>query len=824
MTSPSEVPHELSAISGRWAWLAAFGVSLGTALLIVSPFFWLGTASGHDIAFHASSWLEVAGQWKEGILFPRWCEWANNGFGEPRFIFYPPLSWMLGAALGFVVPWTAVPGTFIVLAQTLAGISMFALARRFFPTRAAIFAAACYAANPYALLVVYMRSDFAEELACALLPLLLLAVVQLCGLLENHWRSGTRVTAIFALLFACIWLSNAPAGVLASYSMALFFTWAAIAKKSFAPLWRGAGGLALGFALTGFYLLPAAYEQRWVNIGQALSSGLQPAQNFLYTKIADPEHNQFNWIASSIAVLLIAMAGAAAIVAYRNTQKEEYGGEKSLWHVLLLLGATAMVLMFRSSWILWEFLPKLRFVQFPWRWMGILAVPYAYFAAAAVRRWRPGWVWAVVVTITVVCTAAFLVHKAWWDTDDIPVLEEAISSSKGFDGTDEYDPAKDDHTNLPAKAPPVQILAREGAETAKPSAKIRIARWTAEEKDLTVTSPQPLRLAVRLLDYPVWRVEVNGQRVMPESPESTAQIILPLPAGTQRIKIELTKTPDRILGEVVSGAAGILFLLLLFLDRARRLSPNFRALCAVLMAFLCASLSCAKTQSQGDAIPDRWLMNQDVIEMLRSGLSVRTVIQRIHDSPCKFDKSAEGLEALRAANVPYRVLMEMMQAPELPPPVKGHIPTVIPDSTLVEVVLSESLGTAAQKPGYIVYFRVSQDVRIQGLRVIAKGARARGRLLDSRERSRAGEPARLEWNMMDVEAVDGQRVPLRGGSERAGNEITQEKSVSAEEGEEFRTFTYGSRKVNVPAPIQASPIAPTSSESPRPKQETPPQR
>ena len=250
----------------------------------------------------------------------------------------------------------------------------------------------------------------------------------------------------------------------------------------------------------------------------------------------------------------------------------------------------------------------------------------------------------------------------------------------------------------------------------------------------------------------------------------------------------------------------------------QRILTNVRALCAVLLTIFGVGLSCANAQSQGDAIPDRWLMNQDVIEMLRSGLSVRTVIQRIHDSPCKFDKSAESLEALRTANVPYRVLMAMMQAPELPAPVKGRIPTLIPDSTLVEVVLSESLDTAAQKPGYIVYFRVLEDVRIQGLRVIAKGARARGRLLDSRERSSTGEPARLEWNMMDVEAADGQRIPLRGGNERAGSEINQERSVSAEEGEEFRTFTYGSRKVNVPAPIQASPIVPSPSERTNPKQ------
>lgn len=322
--------------------------------------------------------------------------------------------------------------------------------------------------------------------------------------------------------------------------------------------------MALGLALSGFYLFPAAYEQRWVNIGQALSSGLQPAQNFLFTRIADPEHNMFNGIASTIAVLLMALTGAGAVVAHRNTSKEEFTREKQTWQAFLFLSAAATILMLHSSSILWEHLPKLQFVQFPWRWMGILAVPCAFFSAAAVRRWRPGWVWAAVVTITVVCTGAFLVHKAWWDSNDIPVLQEAISSGRGFDGTDEYDPAKDDHTDLPAKAPPLEILAQKGSEKTAPNPKIQIARWTAEEKELTVTAPRPLRLAIRLLDYPAWRVELNGRRVLPESPESTAQMILPLPAGTQHVRIKLETTLDRTLGSGVS-LAGLLALAACFL-------------------------------------------------------------------------------------------------------------------------------------------------------------------------------------------------------------------------------------------------------------------
>ena len=225
----------------------------------------------------------------------------------------------------------------------------------------------------------------------------------------------------------------------------------------------------------------------------------------------------------------------------------------------------------------------------------------------------------------------------------------------------------------------------------------------------------------------------------------------------------------------------------------------------------------ARAQNSLDDIPDRFLTNRDVIEMLGSGLTPLAVISRIHDSPCKFDKSATGLEALRAAKVPYNVVLAMMKAPEIPAPTNGRIPVMVPDSTPIKIALSEDLDSDVQKTGYVIYFHVLEEVRIRGLRVIAEGARVRGRLLDSKERTRTGQIARLEWNIMDVETVDGQRLPLRGGGEVSGDELNREKTVTVGKGEEFIAFTHGVRKVNILSPLMPTPKKPEASQSQNPE-------
>ena len=539
------------------------------ATAVIAPMFFLGNASGHDFQFHLASWLDVAGQWREGTFFPRWAEWANWGYGEPRFVFYPPASWMLGATLGTLLPWKMAPGAFIWLALVLAGYSMWRFAREWLTPHEAAAAAVLYAVNPYHLIIVYYRADFAELLASALLPLALCGMVRLL-------RQGWRGVHFLAVPFALIWLANAPAAVLATYSLMLLFFVACILRRNLRPLLLGGVSMAAGFGLAAFYIFPAAYEQRWVQIRQVLADLLSPEQNFLFTHAIDPEFLFFNWKVSGVAMGVMLVTGIAAVIVARR--RREF---PEIWWMLLALGSATVLLMFPPSMFLWRTLPKLEFVQFPWRWLGVLDFVFAFFLAAAIGRAKRPWLGGLAIAIVLTTLASALVYDGWWDSEDIPVLTKSIQTGRGYEGTDEYQPLGSDRYELPGSDPQGEIIGKPApriqdfdVETSAfkpaPDGTVRVERWTANEKRLTTASATPVTLALRLLDYPGWRAQVDGKSVQPGAAPETAQMLVALPAGAHEVEVEFTSTWDRITGAIISAIFAILLVAYTFFMRAPR--------------------------------------------------------------------------------------------------------------------------------------------------------------------------------------------------------------------------------------------------------------
>ena len=247
--------------------------------------------------------------------------------------------------------------------------------------------------------------------------------------------------------------------------------------------------------------------------------------------------------------------------------------------MLLSIGAVATFLMFPPSLFLWRSLPKLQFVQFPWRWLGPLDCLLAFFLAAAVGKAKRQWVCWGLAVVTLGSLGTALVKDGWWDSEDIPVLAKAIQAGIGYEGTDEYQPLGCDRYELPgsdadgeriAKSPTPHIeqFDSSSSDTA-PVAQVnfRIQRWTANRRSFSAQASAPATLGLRLLDYPGWQVQVDGTSGRAMVAPDTAQMLTAVPAGVHDVNVEFRNTWDRTAGALISLTFTIALVIFLLINR-----------------------------------------------------------------------------------------------------------------------------------------------------------------------------------------------------------------------------------------------------------------
>jgi hypothetical protein len=578
----------------RWSCLIGPAVILVAALVALAPQLVRGNSCGHDFDFHLLSWLDVQQNWRHGLFYPHWAPSANFGAGEPRFVFYPPLTWMLGAALGLALPWQFVPMalTFLLLAGT--GLATRALARQALPDGAATLAGCAALFSGYALFTAYERSAFGELSGGLWIPLVLLAILRDRNSSAPVWKRALDGSALpLALVMAGVWLSNVPLGVMASYLLAAVALVAALLKKSWAPVLRAAVGAALGIGLAALYLIPAIVEQRWVDIRQAIDDpGLLIENSWLFARHANPLlelHDVELHRVSLIAVGMIAVALTGVLVSWL---RGSLPAKRSWWIPLALIPVAILFLQFPISLPVWNLLPKLRFLQFPWRWLVVLEAPMAIFFASAVwcaGRWRRVAVAALCTVFFLTATAAAgrLFFQVCDDEDAVQGTLDVYRSGAGFLGTDEYEPPGADDTMVPSGLPdscltsdPAVVLGK-GAEDAIPvwsadqhscDATFSAAQNQTEHLRIRAFAHHPGALILRLRSYPAWRVQVNGQAVTSLPQREDGLMAVPVPAGQVDLTVDWTATRDVITGRWLSALAVLLLTGLWFWER--KLAPS----------------------------------------------------------------------------------------------------------------------------------------------------------------------------------------------------------------------------------------------------------
>ena len=194
-----------------------------------------------------------------------------------------------------------------------------------------------------------------------------------------------------------------------------------------------------------------------------------------------------------------------------------------------------------------------------------------------------------------------------------------------------------------------------------------------------------------------------------------------------------------------------------------------------------------------DIVP---LTNADIVMMVRAKLPPPLIIEKINTSSCAFDTFPTVLAELKYHGVPDEILMAMVKAPRgvrKSPSVQGTVsearmPSVredsrvdandatsvltemaVPDGTPLEVESTFTVSSGEVQEGSAVSFTVVHPVKVNGITVIAAGARATARVTKAKKGGSWGRAGTLAWEMKDVVAVDGSKIPLEFAKRTKGD-------------------------------------------------------
>ena len=548
------------------------------ALIVILPLLLHGCSCGHDLNFHLLSWQEAATQFAHGTLHPRWAFSPAFGAGEPRFVFYPPLSWTLGGLLTLAAAafahllhlrpegaFAVMPILYTWIALTAAGLSMHHLARRFVSPATALLAATVYLANPYTLFTAFERTAIAELLAAAILPLLLAALLPAPHPIPPN-EPALSIPAV-AIPVALLWLTNAPAAVIGSYSVALLLllrlllpphsgTLAHAARKLLLP---AAVATLLAFALAAFYLVPALLERSWVQISMAILPGLRPDDNTLFHHTADAFHDTVLHTASLIALLLLAATLSGVLLSSARLRRTDTVSRSTLPLLLAIVAVILALLLTPLSLPLWHHLPQLAFLQFPWRLLALLA-PIAVLAVAlaidSLKLSRLPLTALALALPTLLVLPSFHVFNQSCDREDTPQSRFALFRSRtGDDPTDEYTPITADNDSLKDNNPPFRLLPADADDDTPPPTN---ALPGPAPHALSLDLSRPALLILNLRDYPTWIVTLNGHLDRDRDHRADGLLTIALPAGHNSLVLSHRTPPAEFIADGISAAALVL--------------------------------------------------------------------------------------------------------------------------------------------------------------------------------------------------------------------------------------------------------------------------
>lgn len=574
----------------RTLWLALL-LAIPALLPLAAPGYFL---EAHDARHSIFFLVEFDQAVHDGALWPVWGPDHAVGFGYPLWLLYAPLAYFIAEGfhllgLGFAA---SVKATW-ALCFIIGALGMYRLGRRWWGPTGALIASVAYTYAPYHLAQIYVRGALAEFAALAWFPWVLLAFAKL-------WDApGARRTAWAALSLGILLLTHTVSTLIFIPLLGGFLLlWAVQTWRNKQDAGAPAPGPALawtfvallgGGMLAAIFLLPMLGERNYIVQTQWVSNTYDYRQHFVYlAQFFDPRWGYGysvpgagDGMSFQVGILTFIAAAMAALAALRRSLGDFPRRAEALY--LAFATAVALFAMTPAARSLWDILPLVDLVQFPWRLLSLVVVTLALLAGAG-GSWldgryahgdTPGGVaYAFTLGLALASfayTRPVLLPLQPRDESPVAVLDFELEhpDMRGMTRWSERLPANEDSPLI------AQYLAGEPLQRAAIAAgrgEILSQTAGAASAFAQVRADSDMTLRFYTYYFPGWRATVDGvpAEITPEQPNGL--ITLRLPPGDHDVRLRFGATPLRAIGAALSLGALAAIIALWFWGRRRDLS------------------------------------------------------------------------------------------------------------------------------------------------------------------------------------------------------------------------------------------------------------
>lgn len=549
------------------------------ALATMLPLLLVGWHESHDGLRYLALHEQFKEAFRHGIAYPRWLPFLYGGYGYPTFVFYQPGVFYATLAANLLMPDTMAAFTLAIgLMFFGGGIGMFLLAKEFRDTFTAWAVAAWFMLTPYLCVNLYVRGDLSELLSIGLTPWPLFFLARL-------YRAGQARTATWpwlgltAAALASIVLAH-PFTAMFYYPVfclvALGWAWLEFDRAQFRRnLTLAAAAVIFAVILSSPYWLSAAQLQGEVQFGAAIDAPRnQVATHVVYPwqlisrywgfGISQAGRGDTMSFALGLPHLLLAIAGCA-LAARRRRIYLLYGG----------LYAGMIFMTMPVSLPIWEQVPGLRYAQFPWRILSVIALTQC-LCASGLGEIRNGHPRAYVLGMAGAILLAFGWYAPQFQAVKNPREIRAWVRDFSAERLRRFYVYACDNEFLPVTA---QTMITEPRQDRPIATVDRLDCAIAEFADhnpyqihFQIHAASPLSMTINQLYFPGWRVMVDGGRLpdaeLRKNLRPDGRMVIKLPVGDHELRAWYDGPPGWPWRNAL--VAGILLLYLWFIRHEGR--------------------------------------------------------------------------------------------------------------------------------------------------------------------------------------------------------------------------------------------------------------